>query len=143
MRTVMRTFPGEEYYQQHPTIMKKVPGFIGTRYVLAVKDLSVSVAFYQSELGFKSLWTDSGWHALRRGACTIMLGECPDEPAAAELGDHAYFAYVEVENIDALYAELGGKAVEVIRPIQDQPWGQREFPIRTVDGHRIMFGEAV
>jgi hypothetical protein len=29
----------------------------------------------------------------------------------------------------------------VIKAIKDEPWGMREFGLRTVDGHRIMVGQ--
>jgi uncharacterized glyoxalase superfamily protein PhnB len=58
----------------------------------------------------------------------------------ADLGDHSYFAYIEVSGIDDLHEEFAGRGVELIKPLRDEPWGMREFGIRTVDGHRIMFG---
>lgn len=73
----------------------------------------------------------------------IMLGECPDDRPASEINNHSYFAYVDVENIDELYKEFKLKQVEILSDIEDKPWGQREFSIRTVDGHRITFGEEV
>jgi len=39
-----------------------------------------------------------------------------------------------------LYGALIVKDVTVIKELRDEPWGMREFGIRTVDGHRIMFG---
>jgi hypothetical protein len=35
------------------------------------------------------------------------------------------------------------KAPAIIKPLRDEPWGMRELGIRTVDGHRIMFGTPV
>lgn len=69
-----------------------------------------------------------------------MAGECRDAMAPADLGDHSYFAYIEVDGIDGFYADAMARNAEVIKPLRDEPWGMREFGIRTVDGHRIMFG---
>ncbi|MFZ6008766.1 MAG: VOC family protein [Bacteroidota bacterium] len=115
----------------------------GSRYVLAVKNLAISADYYKNELGFKTVWQGDGWHFLIRDNVKIMLGECPDEKPAAELGDHSYFAYFEVESIDTLYNEYKAKEVKFLGNIENKPWGQREFAIRTVDGHRITFGEKV
>ena len=41
----------------------------------------------------------------------------------------------------ALYAEYRAAGAEFIQPLADKPWGMREFGVRTVDGHRIMFGQ--
>ena len=48
-----------------------------------------------------------------------------------------------MENIEALYQEYFIKAVEILQELSDKPWGQREFSVRTIDGHRIMFGESI
>ncbi|HEX6333248.1 MAG TPA: VOC family protein [Flavisolibacter sp.] len=113
----------------------------GGRYVLAVQNLERSAAFYTDKLGFQTLWTTGGWQFLYRDQVSIMIGECPDEVPASETGCHSWFAYLEVENIDALYIELKGRRLETIGDITDKPWGQREFTVHTIDGHRIAFGE--
>lgn len=123
--------------------MSTRPKIIGSRFVLSVKDLKKSAAYYQSELGFKTLWAGEGWHFLEREKFVVMLGECANEPSAFETGDHSYFAYIDVKNIDELYREYSSKEVEIRSKPEDKPWGQREFSIRTIDGHRIMFGEKV
>ena len=70
-----------------------------------------------------------------------MAGHCPDAIAPAETGDHSYFAYVYVQDAKALARELMEKDVDWIKTLTDEPWGMREFGIRTIDGHRIMFGQ--
>jgi catechol 2,3-dioxygenase-like lactoylglutathione lyase family enzyme len=119
------------------------PTLTGVRLVLAVQHLQQSAAFYKDQLGFKTLWEGGGWHFLVREHVSIMIGECPDDLPAFELGSHSYVAYFEVRNIDDLYREYLLKKVEILSGLVDQPWGQREFSIRTIDGHRINFGEAI
>jgi uncharacterized glyoxalase superfamily protein PhnB len=111
------------------------------RYVLAVIDLEKSVNYYETELGFKMANRYPGWAFLSRGAFVIMLGECPEEKPASAIGDHSYFAYLEVMDAKSLFDEYEKKNVELIKPLKDEPWGMREFGIRTIDGHRIMFGQ--
>lgn len=116
----------------------------GARYVLAVKDLEKSAKYYQEKLGFESVWEGGGgWHFLKREAFFVMLGECQDDRSAFETNNHSYFAYIEMRQIEELYAEFLAKEVDIIAPLVDREWGTREFAIRTVDGHRIMFGEEV
>ena len=115
-----------------------------TRYVLAVPGLQRSANWYRDILGFEVFEIgDPGWRFARRGACYLMLGECPDASPPNELGSHSYFAYLICEDIDALYQEFIGRGAPVRQPPQDRPWGMREFPLTTIDGHRIMFGQAV
>lgn len=112
------------------------------RYVIAVPDLARSAAYYRDVLGFTVQWQDvPGWRIFTRDACVIMAGECPDAPAASAIGDHAYVAYVQVSGVGELHAELVERGAELIKALRDEPWGMREFGIRTVDGHRMIFGE--
>jgi catechol 2,3-dioxygenase-like lactoylglutathione lyase family enzyme len=117
--------------------------FIGSSHVLAVHDLERSRRYYQDVLGFEVDLQPDGWLFLRRDRCHLMLGECPDSLPATDLGDHSYFAYVEVDDIDTLYERVDSTGGEVLGEPQDKPWGMREFGVRTVDGHRILFGQSL
>jgi uncharacterized glyoxalase superfamily protein PhnB len=101
------------------------------------------VAHYQEKLGFTTDWAYDGWHQLRRGSFVVMLGECPDDRSAHETRNHSYFAYVQVEGVDELYQELVGRGANIHYPLGSKPWGMREFGVITVDGHRIMFAQAL
>jgi predicted enzyme related to lactoylglutathione lyase len=111
------------------------------RYVIAVHDLERSARYYRDVLGFEIRDVgDPGWRFFVKDQCFIMAGECRDALAPHDLGDHSYFAYVEVDDADAWFTSLVSKGVTVIKPLRTEPWRMREFGIRTIDGHRIMFG---
>jgi len=111
-------------------------------HVLAVPDLAASSAFYRDVLGFEVLEIgDPGWRMYVQGACRIMAGECPDAIPPGELGDHSYVAYLVVDDVDAVHARVAAAGAERVKPLRDEPWGMREFGLRTVDGHRIMVGQ--
>jgi uncharacterized glyoxalase superfamily protein PhnB len=115
-----------------------------TRYVLAVQNLAKSVDYYKSTLGFQTIWEDGiGWHCLGRDGWEVMLGECRDDKSAFELANHSYYAYINVDNVDDLHKELASRGCDITHRLQTKSWGQREFGITTIDGHRIMFGETV
>lgn len=111
--------------------------------MLAVPDVRASAAFYVEALGFRVVAEPPGWIFVEKDACRMMLGECPDDLPARDLGSHSYVAYLQVGDAGALHASLAAKGVEMIHAIRDEPWGMREFGIRTPDGHRIMFGQAI
>lgn len=69
------------------------------------------------------------------------VGECTGAIPPAELGDHSYYGYLTVTDVDSLYVEYQTSGVEFIQPLASKPWGMREFGIRTIDGHRLMFGQ--
>ena len=111
------------------------------RYVIAVHDLRKSARYYQEVLGFEVREiADPGWRFFIRDQCVIMAGECRDALSPHELGDHSYFAYLEVDDIDRFYEAVTARGATVIKKLRNEPWGMREFGLRTVDGHRIMFG---
>ena len=122
-----------------------MPRLVDNRCVLAVRKLKESTQFYMEVLGFQRDFGDGsdGWSFLSRDAFKVMLGECPDERPASELGNHSYVVYVTVEGLDQLHEEVSARGAQVISKPKNQPWGLREFSIRTPDGHRIMFGEPI
>ena len=112
----------------------------GTRFVIAVPDLKTSSAFYRDVLGFKILSIpDPGWLFYELGEGLIMAGQCPDAIHPSSLGDHSYFAYLVMAEVDSYYASVQAKGAQIRRQLRDEPWGTREFGILTADGHRIMF----
>ena len=36
---------------------------------------------------------------------------------------------------------LGSAGAEIVKAPATEPWGMREFGLRTIDGHRIMVGQ--
>ena len=112
-------------------------------YVLAVHNVRESAKFYTEKLGFELTADHVGWIFVARDNCMIMLGECPDDMHPSQLGCHNYFAYLRVDDINAYHRELQERGVESIAPIADEPWGMREFSIRTPDGHRIKIGQQI
>jgi uncharacterized glyoxalase superfamily protein PhnB len=113
------------------------------RCVLAVNELDASVDYYTRVLGLGVDFTAPGWAFLSRGSFRLMLGECLDATPARELGDHSYFVYVTVEGIDEFYGEVVANGATLTQTLADKPWGMREFGVRTLDGHRIMFGQEI
>ncbi len=115
---------------------------VRNRLVLAVQNLALSTSYWIDQLGFHREFGDGsdGWSFLARDEFTVMLGECPDEVAASDIGNHSYVAYITVEDIDELYRDLVARGAMISSTPSTKPWGMREFGISTPDGHRIQFG---
>lgn len=116
--------------------------------VLAVPDLDRSRAWYEMVLGCTAAEPDPGnWLFMTRDVVVFMLGRCPDALPVPELGDHAYVAYLVVDDVDALHdqAEAAMRTVggRVRKAPVDEPWGMRECALETVDGHRLMLGRVL
>jgi hypothetical protein len=68
------------------------------------------------------------------------LGHCPDDMRPADLGSHSWFGYLDVDDVEALHAELTARGATCSAPA-DRPYGMREIVVTTVDGHRLVFGQ--
>ena len=116
---------------------------VGSRCVLAVQDLALSTRYYVDVLGFKLDFQVPGWSFLSRDSFGVMLGECSDAPPAGDLGDHSYFAYINVDGLDDYFSQVQAQGGRILKRPRNEPWGMREFAVETIDGHRIMFGTRI
>jgi catechol 2,3-dioxygenase-like lactoylglutathione lyase family enzyme len=124
-----------------PHIMPKITK---TRFVIAVPNLQTSAAFYRDVLGFTiETIPDPRFLFYHSGNCVIMAGECPDAMNPNELGDHSYYAYLEIDDVDSFYDSVRGAGAKICKTIRNEAWGMREFGLVTADGHRIMYASPV
>jgi len=114
-----------------------------TQHVLAVNDLAAMEQYFIDMLGFTLRFRVEGWSFISLQDFHVMLGHCPDEVPAKDTHNHSYFAYVNCENIDAIYQAYQQRGVTFAQLIADKPWAMREFGIVTPEGHRIMFGQDI
>ncbi len=112
------------------------------RSVLAVKDLDRSARYFIDVLGFNEDSIESpGWRFLSRDAFHLMLGECRDEVAAEQTGNHAWFVHLLIDGVDQYHAEILARGAEILSPPATRTYGLRELIVRTPDGHRLVVGE--
>ena len=71
----------------------------------------------------------------------MMIGHCPDALSPADLGDHSYFAYLLVDDVDILHAEFVDRGAIILHPPTNKAWGRREMAIATPEGHRMMIAQ--
>ena len=82
-----------------------------------VDDLEKAIAYYRRELGF-----DVDFRAHRKD------------------NDHLD-AYIDVSNVDALFAELTQRKAKVTKGLEHQPWQCRDFWVEDIDGYILCFSE--
>ena len=110
-------------------------------FVLAVPDLHVSAAYFRDMLGFRVLWDDGlDWRLVERDSVRIMLGRCPGDRPASEIGSHSWFGYLDVDDVEALHGEFIARGARCTAP-KDASYGMREIVVTTIDGHKIVFGQ--
>lgn len=108
---------------------------------LRVPDIEAAIAFFRDTLGFQLGFSGGGYaYVWRDGVAFRMVQDQPLPPR----GEGRYTSYIDVEDVDGLYAQLKPKldllpAGSVCAPC-DQEYGQREFTVIGPDGDLIAFG---
>ncbi|WP_275559203.1 VOC family protein [Streptomyces sp. 5-6(2022)] len=70
----------------------------------------------------------------------IMLGSYDPETKRWCLEPGTFGAYVVTDHVDALYERLAAAGVRVLRPVEDQEYGSRDFAIADPEGNKWSFG---
>jgi len=121
-----------------------MPTVTSNHYVLAVPDLERSAEWYARVLGCVRHDVDPGnWVFMARDGVTFMLGRCPDAIPVETLGDHQYFAYLCVDDVDAMHEHARSAGATIQFPPRTADYGMREFALHTIDGHRMMIATRV
>ncbi|MGC1385420.1 MAG: VOC family protein [Candidatus Acidiferrales bacterium] len=120
--------------------------FIQITPFMLVPDLDKALAFFKESLGFKTFVRHSEYAYIHRETAGIrILQESPGNPF--QPGTRRFAYYVDVQDVDALYAELKPKLDtlpkgEVHGPA-DKVYEQRELLVLALDGNLIAFGHAI
>lgn len=129
--------------------MPKAPAFAHLRSIapqFLVDDLDAAIEHYLSRLGFDLDFRYQDFYAsVSRGDARIHLKCAPKtiaDRALREVNDHLD-AYIVVENVNALHAELMTRGANVISPLQDRPWSCREFWVMDADGYILALSEPI
>jgi catechol 2,3-dioxygenase-like lactoylglutathione lyase family enzyme len=109
-----------------------------------VTSLEPAVAFFRDILGF-GVWTPGGGYAYaERNRIAVRLLELDDGALNPPGCSHAY---IDIDDADALFAELEAKLAtlpaERWGAPKNQPYGQREFWVRDPDGNLMTFGQGI
>jgi uncharacterized glyoxalase superfamily protein PhnB len=101
---------------------------------LPVEDVERAQQYYRDVLGFEIGWLEPGKEmgAVSRGKAVIFFrrAEPPFAPAV-----HWVFA----EDLDASYEELNSSGAKIVEPLEQKPWGMRQFRVEDPDGNRFYF----
>jgi catechol 2,3-dioxygenase-like lactoylglutathione lyase family enzyme len=120
--------------------------FIRVTPVMHVDDIDRAVAFFTDILGFTAHLSFENYAYVQRETASfrIMRNQGSD---GAPPGNRRFAYYIDVDDVDALYAELKPKldtlpARDVHGPA-DKSYGQRELLVLAPDGNLIAFGHSI
>ena len=114
--------------------------------VLLVAEIDRAVAYYRDQLGFTcEVYGDPPNFASAKRDCATILLALSDEPERIvpnwQIVHNMWNAYIRVDDVDAVYAEVQQRGAPIDYTIYDAPHGFREFGVQDPDGHDIAFGQ--
>lgn len=107
-----------------------------------VPDLEEALRFFRDLLGFRVLLRDGPYAYVHRDGAGFRILEGKGDDAAPP-GHGLYAYYLDVEDVDQMYADLQPKLAQwpgEASGLMDMPWGQREFTLRAPDGNQLAIG---
>lgn len=101
-----------------------------------------SVHFYE-KLGFELMDKigDFDWVSMHFDSVRLMISK-PNAHLSFERAQFTGSIYIEVSNANSLWDKVNSWAT-IEYPIEDFPYGMREFAIRDLNGYLIQFGESL
>ena len=128
------------------SIPKFVPNLIQVTPFMIVEDLEKALAFFVDLLDFEVQFRASDYAYVQRETAGFRIWEQTGKDAAPA-GTRRFAYYIDVHDVDRLYAELKPKldllpAGDVHGPA-DKHYGQRELLILAPDGNLLAFGHAI
>ena len=110
-----------------------------------VEKLNDSLRFYEQRLGFARDFVYQEFYAsVSRDGAVIHLKCAPKlvaERAHRRAGEHLD-AYLKVSGVGELHQELVGRGAPITKPLEERPWGTRDFYVEDPDGYILCFSEA-
>lgn len=101
---------------------------------LPVEDVERAQEYYRDILGFEIGWLYPGKEmgAVSRGDVVIFFRRTK-EPFAPAV--HWVFA----DDVDESYSELKASGAKIVEPLEQKPWGLRQFRVDDLNGNRFYF----
>ena len=117
---------------------------------LSYQDAPAAIAWLKEAFGFTENFVvpgpdDTIAHAqLSFGSGMVMVGSVRDDElqmrTPCDLGGITQSIYVVVDNVDAHYAQAVLSGAEIVRDLEDTPYGSRDYSARDPEGHLWNFG---
>ncbi|MEA3050202.1 MAG: hypothetical protein QOG84_2038 [Sphingomonadales bacterium] len=122
-----------------------MPRLLNVMPFLRCAEIDSAIHFFTGLLGFELVFREGHFARVSRDAVTFLLmGEGEALPAR---GGFRYTSYVDVDDVEALFAELKPGLDRLppgrVNPPCDMEYGQRDFSVLGPDGDWIGFGSPI
>ena len=127
-----------------PKAMSPAPRLTRAVPVIFVANVVASAEFFKDTLGFSTDFLHGKppfyGSVSRDGACVhLKFVHEPVLVVGAQDQDGFITAFIEVENVKALYAEYVAAGATFDQKLKKQAWGGRDFVVRDLDGNGLCF----
>jgi catechol 2,3-dioxygenase-like lactoylglutathione lyase family enzyme len=120
--------------------------FIQVTPFICVDDLERALTFFNDILGFETQFRLPEYAYVHRETVGFRLRE-QKGPEGSPPGNRRFAYYIDVRDVDALYAELKPKLDTLpkrdVHGPANKPYGQRELLVLAPDGNLLAFGQAI
>lgn len=120
--------------------------FIQLTGFLYVDNLERALTFFNDILGFETRFRRPDYAYVHRETAGFRIWKQPGADAPPR-GTRRFAYYIDVRDVDGLYAELKPKLDNLpqgdVHGPMDKSYGQRELLVLAPDGNLIAFGQAI
>ena len=97
--------------------------------------------YYVNQLGFQEIGDYEGYLMVLKDNIEIHFFEFKELDPKENYG----MVYIRTDNIDDLYKSMLGNKIKIHPngPLENKPWGQREFALLDPDNNLLTFGQSI
>jgi len=108
---------------------------------LPMRNKSSTRSYYVNQLGFQELGDYEGYLIVKKDGIEIHFFEFKELNPQENYG----MIYIRTDNIDGLYKSMLKNKIKIHPngPLENKPWGQREFTLLDPDNNLLTFGQSI
>ena len=119
---------------------------------LRVHSATEAIEFYKRAFAAEELFRLTepcgriGHAEIKIGPSMVMLSEAPQKSGTESprsLGGTTFLIHLHVDDADSIFAEAVAAGATIVRPLQDQFYGERSGAVRDPFGHEWLLGAQI
>lgn len=114
---------------------------LGIASVIHVKDLNQSLPYYINILGFTTDFQYGEYIGLKNGNILLHLSSSLEPGHKKEPGSG--HVCIDCDEVDIYYEDLQAKGAKISAPLDNRPYGIRDFAVDDPDGNTLVFGKTI
>lgn len=101
---------------------------------LPVLSVEEAQSYYRDRFGFEIAWHNREGRigAVSHGECVVFFRETNDLI-------HPATFWIFSADVDLVYADLSSRGADIVDPIDNKPWGMRQFSVKDLNGNLFHF----